>query len=443
MIEIALAFLIGMVGGIATGMIPGINITAAMFILYPILLYFDASNILIIYITLGACVNYFASVSGTFFGVIGSPTAIPAMTEGHALFKKGQGDKAIMHAAIGSFIGSMTALLITFALLEVLFVFYNLFDTRVKLVIFFFAIVIFVTTSNNKKWVSFAFLTAGLVLGHVGYREETMQGFMVFGNTHLYSGLPMISVIFGLFVVPNLILSMESNQKKVLFTRITYSGYMQNFKEMMTYKWIIFRSSVLGYVTGFIPGITYVIGVIFSYSLVKQKKQNQNTYEKGDLHSLVASECANSAGTLSVILPLLLIGIPITGSQSLIYNIAMNSGIELTMEYFQSLYPSIIVAYIATSIICVFISGKYVNWISFVGKLNFNHIYIATTIILCVILFTIGGRVHQEYYYLIVFLALLPIGYLLRKCDITPAIYGFILSDNIFFSIKTMLALLQ
>ena len=112
MIETIVAFSIGLISGILTGLIPGINILVSMSILYPVLLYFDTANVLVIYVVLGATVQYFASVTGTFFGVVGTPTAIPAMTEGHALFKRGFGDQAIMHAAIGGFIASLIALLI-------------------------------------------------------------------------------------------------------------------------------------------------------------------------------------------------------------------------------------------------------------------------------------------------------------------------------------------
>ena len=443
MIEPALAFLIGLSSGILTGLIPGISILVVMSLLYPVLLYFDTTNILIIYVTLGAAVQYFASVSATFFGVVGSPTAIPSMTEGHALFRKGQGDKAIMHSAIGSFIGSMIALLLTFVLLESLFVFYKMFDSRIKLIIFSIAIIIFITTSDNKLWINILLVSVALVLGHVGYHADTMTGFLTFGIPELYSGLPLFSVILGLFVVPNIILSAEQNKKKLSFTKISFSGYLKNAKEMLSYKWIIFRSSVLGYISGFIPGITYIIGVAMAHAMVKRKKQKNNIYEKGDLHALVASECANNSGALSVILPLLLVGIPITGSQSLIYSVAMQSGIDLTIEYFQSMYPSIIIAYILTSLICVFISGKYVNWIGILQKINFNYVYTTVILVLLITLYILGSRTHQEWYYILVFLALFPFGYMLRRFDITPAIYGFILSEEIYLSLNTAIAIIR
>lgn len=443
MLETALAFSIGLVSGIITGLVPGINILVAMSILYPVLLYFDTANALIIYVTLGATVQYFASVTGTFFGVVGSPTAIPAMIEGHALFKRGDGDKAIMHAAIGGFIASMIALLLTFALIEVMFVFYQLFNSMVQLTIFFFAIIIFILTSDNKWWINTGFLLFGLFLAHIGYHENTMEEFLVFGITDLYSGLPIVSVILGLFVVPNIILNLEINQKKVSYTPISFSGYLKNIKEMLSYKWIIFRSSMLGYLTGFIPGISYIIGVSAAHSWTKQEKKKKKEYQQGDLHSLVASECANNAGSLSVILPLLLVGIPITGSQSLIYSVAMQNGAALTIDFFQSLYPIMIIAYVMVSIICVFISGKYVNWVHVILKINFNYVYMIVIGVLMLVIMAMGSRTHQELYYFLVFLALLPIGIMFRRYDITPAIYGFILSDNIYYTTNTMVAILQ
>lgn len=442
MIETIFAFSLGLLAGVVTGIFPGVNILATMAILYPVLIHLETVNAIILYVTLGACVNYFASVSGTFFGVVASPTAIPSMTEGHALFKKGFGDSAIMHAAVGSFIASIIALLLTYGLLEFLFIFYNLFDSRIKLIIFFIAMVVFVLTADNKWWISLIFTGLGLFLGNIGFREATMQEFMTFGITPLYSGLPLISILLGLFVIPNILLNLEANQKKVTFTLISFSGYIETFKSMLCYKWTIIRSSLLGYATGFIPGMTYILGVSTSYGLVKRKKQKEKTYKKGDLHCLVASECANNAGSLSVILPLLLIGIPITGSQTMIYSIAINSGVDLTIQYFQSMYIDIMVAYVVTSMICVFIAGKYVNWISVIEKVNFNYVYILVISILFLVVFLIGSRTLQEWYYLLVLVAFLPFGYMLRKFDVTPAIYSFILSDHIYYSLRTTIAIL-
>ena len=441
MMETIFAFFLGLLAGIVTGILPGVSILAAMAILYPVLLYFDTINAIILYVTLGACVNYFASVSGTFFGVVASPTAIPSMIEGHALFKKGDGDAAIMHAAIGSFVASMFALLLTIGLLEFLFVFYNLFNSRIKLIIFFIAIVFFILTADNKWWISLIFAGVGLFLGNIGFREGTMEEFMTFGITPLYSGLPLISVLLGLFVIPHIFLNLESSQKTVSFNPITFSGYIKNLKEMLSYKWIIFRSSLLGYITGFVPGMTYILGVSISYGLIKRKKQKENTYEKGDLHCLISTECANSAGALSVILPLLLIGIPITGSQTMIYSIAMNNGIDMTIQYFQSMYFNVIIAYTITSIICVFIAGKYVNWISIIKRINFDYIYIIIILILILIVFLIGSRTLQEWYYLSILAIFLPFGYALRKFDVTPAIYSFILADHIYYSLRSTIAL--
>lgn len=440
MIETIVAFSIGLISGILTGLIPGVSIVVAMSILYPVLLYFDIANALIVYITLGATVQYFASVTGTFFGVVGSVTAIPAMTEGHALFKKGFGDQAIMHAAIGSFIASLTALLITFALVEILFVFYQLFNSRIKILIFAFTIIIFTLAANNRLWINFCFVLFGLFLGHIGYHENKMEGFMVFGIADLYSGLPMISVLLGLFVIPNIILNLETNQQKVTYTPISFSGYIKNLKEMLYYKWIILRSSILGYITGFIPGISYIIGVTTAYSWTKYEKGDE--YQKGDLECLISSECANNAGSLSVILPLLLVGIPITGSQSILYSIAMQNGMQLDIDFFQSFYPSIIISYIVASTICIFISGKYVNWIGLIQKVNFKYVYIFVIGILLLILLLLGHKTHQEIYYFLAFLGLLPIGYYFRKFDITPAIYSFILSDNIYYAFNTATAII-
>lgn len=75
-------------------------------------------------------------------------------------------------------------------------------------------------------------------------------------------------------------------------------------------------------------------------------------------------------------------------------------------------------------------------------KINFNYVYIFVIGVLLVILVLLGSRTHQELYYFLAFLGLFPIGYYFRKFDITPAIYGFILSDNIYYAFNTASAII-
>ena len=53
--------------------------------------------------------------------------------------------------------------------------------------------------------------------------------------------------------------------------------------------------------------------------------------------------------------------------------------------------------------------------------------------LLCFILYYVGAQYFQGVYYLAVFLALLPVGYLLKKQDMLPFVFVFILQERLYY----------
>ena len=80
------------------------------------------------------------------------------------------------------------------------------------------------------------------------------------------------------------------------------------------------RGSMIGYICGFVPGVSTVLSTNASYSF--EKKCHPNSPGK----TLVASETANNSGQFASMLPLLLIGIPITGSEVVLYSLLVDAG---------------------------------------------------------------------------------------------------------------------
>jgi putative tricarboxylic transport membrane protein len=80
------------------------------------------------------------------------------------------------------------------------------------------------------------------------------------------------------------------------------------------------RGSLIGYICGFVPGVSTVLSTNASYSFEKKLHPSN----PGKL--LVASETANNSGQFASMLPLLLIGIPITGSEIVLYSMLVDAG---------------------------------------------------------------------------------------------------------------------
>lgn len=439
--EMIVSFLVATFFGVLSGLIPGVSVFVTLTLMYPFLMGIDPANALAVYVVVASLSQYFGSVSATVFAVPGSMTSIPSLIEGHELFRRGDGDRAIMHAAIGSFIGSILSIAVSYLFIQYSYYMFSMFDTRVRFIITIVCLILFAAVSKNKYWVSVIFIALGFILAHVGFDRLLNTTFLTFGNTHLLNGLPTISVILGIYVIPYILSQFETGSKRVEMSALHLSGYIDSFKSMIKSWAVVGRGFVIGYASGFIPGVTYHLGTTLAYLLEKKMKKKKNTYRVGDLDCLVAAETANNSGVFSQIIPLFLIGLPITSSQSFIYSIVESKGTQITVDFFYHMLPYMMIVYTLSALVGLFIAGKYVNWIRIFSKIDFRYVYASIVATLFVVAYITGGMYGQSVYYVVILLAMLPIGYLLKNYDRTPIVFAFLLHDTLYYSAMTFSSL--
>ena len=123
--------------------------------------------------------------------------------------------------------------------------------------------------------------------------------------------------------------------------------------------------SFIGFWCGLIPGVTNILGSYLSANFVKK-----------DLNKIAAAEAANNSGALSSLLPLIILGIPIVGSEVLIFYLIVTKGFTFsvdTMNYFTDIMYYIPVVLI----ICVVLSWGCFNILGELAqlyKLSLIHI---------------------------------------------------------------------
>ena len=431
MFELVLAFIVGSSLGVISGIIPGLNVFVSILLVFPLLLTWDPVSIMFMYISLASVHQYFGSVSATVFAIPGSNTSLPALQEGHSMFQNGRGSEAIMTAAIGSFIASMFAIVLIHLSLPMLDIFYQMFNTHIQVFLLSIACITIIIFSGNKIWISFLFWMAGNLLAMVGYHDfYGGWDFATFGINALYSGIDLLPVMISLFVVP-VFAKAWNNGGKIEFDGVTISGYVSAARTMLTkMKSTLARSSVIGALAGFVPGVSWGLSTKLAYITELMLRKKKGIYnEKGDVNCLVAAETSNNAGVYTSMVPMIFAGIPITASTALIYNILLFQGMVPTVAFFQSLYGTVMIGFALSSILGLFIAGKYVNFLKVFSGLNLKVFYSAIFVLLLVICYTTAQKLYAGFDNMVILACLLPFGYLIRRFNTMPLIYGFVLHD--------------
>ena len=401
--------ILGVLSGVLFGVIPGAGPFLAIATLYPLLQILDPFNILLFYISLLITTNYTNSVTGILYGIPGDAAAVTTARHGHKLFLKGKGHLAVSNNAISSTIGSVFAIILFLLFLPSIYNVFRFYNSTLQLVIICTAILFLTLLSKQKIWKTVSLFLFGGVLAKIGFNNTTFETWGTFGIDYLTLGIPFSAVMICLYILPELLKfrDVEIGEQK----KINNFGYDPS---TITSTGI---GSFVGFWCGLIPGVTNILGSYLSANFFKK-----------DLNKIAASEAANNSGALSSLLPLIILGIPIVGSEVLIFYLIVTKGFIFsvdTMSYFTDILYFIPIVLI----ICVVLSWGCFNILGQLAQLYKKH---KNTLIISIVSFIciMSINIYPVQEWLIICLLVLGlIGYALRKFDTFPILYGYFLTD--------------
>ena len=418
----------GVMVGTMAGFMPGVGIFASMMMLIPLLHQISAIELLTFYIALASTTQYIGSITATAFGLPGEASSLPAVKEGHELYKQGQGSYAISGAAMGSFIGSVIVIGLVALFVSQLDNIYKIYNTR-TLALILISVSLLICFTHKNKFVAIALAMVGYFLGLIGCRAIDDTCFATFGNPNLTTGLPLISVICALYVFPQLLKDYKFNDLNLkIETSFTFKHCKKFFENISS----SIRGTIIGFFAGFTPGISTAVSSNLAYSIEKWIQNKKGKYSPGNYASLISAETANNAGAFSCLLPLLVFGIPLVASEALLYELVMTKGTimgeNFTASYFLS---SLVPVLLITNVIALCIAWPMAKYICYMTKIPTVLFRISIFLLLLFSIFINGQNSFQEGYNLLVFLILLPVGYILRKVDTLPLIFVFIIQSRL------------
>lgn len=415
MVELIIWAILGLISGIFFGLIPGLGPFVAIALSYSFLQIADPIYIMMYYVSILIATNFTNSVTAIMYGIPGDASAIPTAKEGHRLFSRGLGHLAISSNAFSSLVGVLFSVIFFLLIFPKIILVFNFYNSIIQTLFILFAIFIILITNKQNKIHTFLFFILGGVIAKIGIDPVTYESFLTFNNSYLSLGIPFSAVMIGLYIVPEILKIQKINLTKpkkinkfVLGKNTFYSTLLGSF---------------VGFWCGLIPGVTNILGSYLSANIVKK------TFKMPVLKSIAAAEAANNSGALSSLLPLLILSIPITGSEILIYYLMIENGFEFDRDNIILYLKNIMYVIPFITLLCFVISLYGFNLLSQIvyfysqHKTKINILILTTVSLTSIMLFPI-------HLWMIICLFLFTVlGYFLKNFDTSPIIYGFFLSD--------------
>lgn len=318
---------IGVVVGLAVGILPGLGGIAGLSLLLPFLYGMNEVSALAMLVGLIAVINTSDTFTSVLMGIPGSSASQATVLDGFPLARQGQAARALGAAFSASLIGGLFgAVLLTAAVLvarPVILAFSS--AEMFMLAVFGMSMVGVLAGASLAK--GLAACGIGLVLGSIGAAPATGEERMYLGNDYLRDGLPLVVVALGLFAFPEIVDLLRLNRPIAKASKLG-AGWLQGFRDTLRHWFLCLRCSGLGALVGAIPGLGGSVVDWIAYGHVVQTSRDKSKYGTGDIRGVLAPESANNACQGGALMPTLMFGVPGSGSMAILLAGLVLLGIE-------------------------------------------------------------------------------------------------------------------
>ncbi len=320
----------GVTGGIVAGALPGIGPALAIALLIPFSLVMGTMPGMVLLGAIWCGCTYGGSITATLFKVPGTPASMATTFDAYPMTEKGEGDIALTTCLVSSVIGGIVGA----ALLLWLFVPLSEVALRFSKPEYFWLCVFGLTavSSVSGKNIRMGIMSVllGLAIRMLGMDPTYGMPRFTGGNITLMQGVDLVSALVGIFAFSQ-VLEMSSlgaasgvnytQRKSGELIRTTLGRMFSRCKAT------IVRSAIIGTIVGILPGTGTSIASIISYNEAMRWSKTPETFGKGEIEGVVASETANNAVIGGSCIPMMALAIPGCPAAAVIMGAFMSHGI--------------------------------------------------------------------------------------------------------------------
>lgn len=417
--------------GLFIGAMPGLGSVNGVAILLPMTFLVPPTSAVIFLGAIYYGAMYGGAISSIMLGIPGASTAVATTFDGRPMALKGEADKALVAAALASFVGGTISIILFTAFAPPLAEVALAFGPPEEFALMILAFATFVGLGGDDIPKTMVSIFIGLVLSAVGFDIVSGEPRLIFFDLTGFShGINFLVLAIGIYGIGEMLWTVETSRGSVAMSSATVSvkRTMAALKELMgTWKTML-MGSFLGYFVGILPAAGATPGSLMAYGIAKTVAKDPETFGKGNINGVVAPEAANNAASTGSMLPMLTLGIPGSPTTAILLGGMVIWGLEpgpmLFVEHKEFVWGLIASLY-AANLFALLINIAFIP--AFIAVLRLPFTILAPIIfVLCVV----GGYVPtldmHDVWLMLIFGV---VGYLMRKLDypLAPAVLAIVL----------------
>lgn len=308
-----LIMVLGVALGLIIGALPGLGSVNGVAILLPLTFLVTPTSAIILLGAIYYGAMYGGAVSSILLGIPGASTAVATTFDGRPLALNGQAGKALILAAVASFIGgTVSVVLFTFfapPLAELAIVF----GSAEEFALVVLAFTTFFGLSGDDAWKTMVMIALGLVFSCVGLDIISGKPRLIFGDIPgFYHGIHFVVLAIGVYGIGEMLVTLEESHGKVSLSTasISFREIIHGMYDTLKRWTSLAVGTLLGFFVGMLPAAGATPAALMSYGVMRNLSKEKDQFGKGASDGVVAPEAANNAASTGAFLPMMTLGIP-------------------------------------------------------------------------------------------------------------------------------------
>ena len=310
---------IGTLGGVVVGALPGLSSSMAVALLLPFSLYLEPVPAIALLSALYCAGTFGGSITAILINAPGAPPAAATAFDGYPMAVQGEAGRALGMAAFASTTGGIFSVIVLLFTAPFLARVAYGFGPPEYFALAVFGLSMLASIGGDAPLKNLIGGCLGLLVATVGVDLTTGVERFAFGVPELYDGIDFIPVLIGLFAVTEIL--SQAGQKGKLgqagkpgaeFDRAAgrAATRLPSLEDFRKVKWTILRSSCIGTLVGVLPAAGGTMAAMIGYNEAKRWSKEPETFGKGAIEGIAGPEAANNAATGGSMVPTLALGIP-------------------------------------------------------------------------------------------------------------------------------------
>ncbi|ODT82421.1 MAG: hypothetical protein ABS76_07315 [Pelagibacterium sp. SCN 64-44] len=356
---------LGVVVGLAIGLLPGIGGLTGFALLVPFTYTMDPVAALGMLLGMSSVAHTSDTLPAVLLGVPGSSAAQATVMDGFVMAKKGEASRALSAAYTASLIGGLFGALVLAFTIPIVRPLVLAVGTPELLAITTLGIAMVASLSGNAPLRGVTIACFGILVSMIGVDMQTATMRWTGTVLYLWDGVPLMPIMLGIFALPEL--CDLAIQRTALAQNVRYKpteGLWVGVRDAFRHYWLVIRCSTIGVLMGATPGVSGSVVDWMAYGhALRSEKGAKETFGKGDVRGVIAPESANNALNGGSLVPTLAFGIPASAGMAIFLGAMMVHGYvpgpEMLTKHLDVTYSmvwSIALANVFATILCIGLS---------------------------------------------------------------------------------------